>query len=93
MMLRYPGIQNAVLDQEDDQHNIIPGAWRREANMADVENITKGNRDTIAAKKQCEYLKLYNKLPSRCSAMAAVYDLAQPAEIKMPFSGQKKMLF
>ena len=28
MRLRYPGIQNAVLDQEDDQHNIIPGAWR-----------------------------------------------------------------
>ena len=63
MRLRYPGIQNAVLDQEDDQHNIKPGAWRREANMVDVENITKGNRDTIAAKKQREYLKLYYNSP------------------------------
>ena len=59
MRLRYPGIQNALLDQEDDQHVVIPGAWRDEVNMADVEDVRGGNRATIAAKKQRQYLKLF----------------------------------
>ncbi|KAJ8023758.1 hypothetical protein HOLleu_36292 [Holothuria leucospilota] len=28
--MRYPGLQNNNLDQEDDSSNQIPGAWRTE---------------------------------------------------------------
>ncbi len=59
MRMRYPGLQNALLDQEDDQHHVIPGEWRNGANMQDVDNLVRGNQTAIMAKKQKEYLKLY----------------------------------
>ncbi len=59
MRMQYPGIQNALLDQEDDQHHVIPGEWRNGANMQDVNNLVGSNRTTIKAKNQREYLKLY----------------------------------
>ena len=59
MRLRYPREQNAVLDAEDNQHNLVQGAWRQDANRHEVENIRGGNRDTLAAKKQRESLRLY----------------------------------
>ncbi len=55
----YLGLQNALLDKEDNQHHIILGEWRNGANMQDVDNLAGGNRTTIMAKKQREYLKLY----------------------------------
>ncbi len=57
--MRYQGLQNALLEQEDYQHHDIPGEWRNGANMQDVDNRVHGNRTTIKAKKQREYLKLY----------------------------------
>ncbi|KAK3082861.1 hypothetical protein FSP39_007396 [Pinctada imbricata] len=57
MQIRYPGLQNAVLDQEDDNHQVINGAWRNGLNMQDVDNVTGPNRATRAAKSQREYLK------------------------------------
>ncbi len=59
MRMQYPGLQNALLDQEDDQHHVIPGEWRNGANMQDVDNLICGNRTIIMAKKQREYLKFY----------------------------------
>ena len=59
MRIRYPGLQNAALDQEDNEHRLIPGAWRQGRNMADVDNVVCGNRLTRAAKAQREYLKHY----------------------------------
>jgi len=58
MRTRYPHAQNAVLDQEDDNHEVIPGAWRDAANMHDMENI-RGAYVTNEAKKQRLYLKHY----------------------------------
>lgn len=59
MRMRYSAIQNADMDQENANHEIIPGAWRATTNMHDVDNIRGPNRDSTAAKKQREYLKLY----------------------------------
>lgn len=56
---RYPALQDAALDQEDGNHNLIPGEWRQEANMHEVEHIVGPNRDTRAGKRQREYLRLY----------------------------------
>jgi hypothetical protein len=30
MRIRYPGVQNAVADREDDDHRLVPGVWRTE---------------------------------------------------------------
>ena len=59
MRMRYPGLQNSQLDSEDDEHNIIPGSWRETVDMHEMEGVRGPNRDTVAAKKQREYLKLY----------------------------------
>ena len=58
MRLRYPALQNAQLDQEDDDHNPEPGAWRQEGNMHEVQMPGGPNRDMIAGKIQMELLKL-----------------------------------
>ena len=65
MRERY-GAQNlaAAVDQEDDQHNVIPGQWRMHANMYDVEQVAGPNRDNVVGKKQREYLKLYFNSPA-----------------------------
>ena len=59
MRMRYPALQNGAMDAENTNHRIIPGSWRASANMYDVDNIRGSNRDSTAAKKQREYLKLY----------------------------------
>lgn len=59
MRMRYPALQNNDIDVENANHQIIPGAWRATANMHDVDSIKGPNRDSTAAKKQREYLKLY----------------------------------
>ncbi len=64
MCMRYPGHQNALLDQEDDQHHVIPREWLNGANMQDVDNLVCGNRTTIMAKKQRDYLNLYLNSPA-----------------------------
>ncbi len=46
MRIGYLALQNAALDAEDDQLNIIPGDWRNGVQMQDVLNIVGGNRAT-----------------------------------------------
>lgn len=59
MRMNYPTLNIAALDHEDANHDIIPGSWRSDAGMLDVERCGGTNKDTVAAKKQREYLKLY----------------------------------
>ena len=54
MRMRYHALQNAAMDAENTNHQIIPGSWRASANMHDVDNIRGSNRDSTAAKKQQE---------------------------------------
>ena len=63
MRMRYPALQNAQLDVENDTHDLIPGLWRANANMHEVNTVMGPNRDTIAAKKQQEYLSLVMRKP------------------------------
>ena len=64
MRLRHPGQQNILLDQEAENYDLIPGEWRRDANMLEVDQLTAPNMDTMAGKKQREYLKLYFGSPA-----------------------------
>ena len=65
MRMRYPALQNAQLDVENDTHDLIPGLWRANANMREGSTVKGPNRDTmIAAKRQREYLRLYFNSPA-----------------------------
>lgn len=64
MRIRYPGLQNAVLDMDDANHQVVPGTWRNQANMQDMENLPRGNRTTRAAKAQRLYMKHYVNSPA-----------------------------
>ena len=64
MRTRYPGLQNAAVDREDDQHNVIPGAWRTGRNMQDLHTVRGPNRASTVAKRQRLLLKHYVNSPA-----------------------------
>ncbi|XP_068726261.1 uncharacterized protein [Montipora capricornis] len=60
MRTRYPGVQNVLLDREDEDHNVIPGEWRKERRiMADLAAIRAPNTASRNAKRQRLLLKHY----------------------------------
>ena len=63
MRVRYPGDQNLLMDQEDDDHQVILGNWRDGVNMDDMQMTRGGNVDTFDAKQQRLYLKHYVNSP------------------------------
>ena len=48
-----------MLDREDEEGNVVPGEWRNNIQLADIDNVRGGNIATHAGKKQRELLKLY----------------------------------
>ncbi|XP_041366787.1 uncharacterized protein LOC121381526 [Gigantopelta aegis] len=64
MRTRYPGHHQALVDQEDANGNLIPGNWRRNANMHDMEQARGPTRESTKAKQKREYLKLYFNSPA-----------------------------
>ena len=64
MRERYPNLQNADLDIEDNQHNVRPGAWRTDAVMREVEAAGRGPRQTAEGKRQRVYLMKYFNSPA-----------------------------
>ena len=59
MHTRYPGVQNEVMDREDEDHNVIHGEWRDGRDLPHMTRHLGGNRDTLAAKDQRDTLKAY----------------------------------
>ena len=59
MRLRYPGVQNNDLDQEDEDGNHIPGAWRNDRVLQDVDAVDRGNLPNRDGKRIRTYLKHY----------------------------------
>lgn len=59
----YPGVQNSIMDQEGDDHQVIPGTWRDGLNLDDIQMSRGGNLDTFDAKQQQPYLKHYVNSP------------------------------
>ena len=56
-------IQNIHMNDEDPTHNHIPGSWRQDANLLELDVPQGGNRDTIIAKRQRDYLRAYFNRP------------------------------
>ena len=64
MRIRYPAAQNAVADVEDTNHDMVPGEWRNNFHLADLQRAAGGNRITKEAKAQREYLMAYYNSPA-----------------------------
>ena len=52
-------IPAGLVDQEDDQHNVIPGAWRNDKSVFKELEATNSRRYSISAKLQRDVLKVY----------------------------------
>ena len=63
MRIGYPALHSGMADEEDDQHNVVPGAWRQLAQLEDMQHVAARNRDTKAGKRQREILKHYFNNP------------------------------
>lgn len=59
MRTRYPGVGRNHIDREDQQHRVIPGAWRDMALLTDLPPIRAAARATAEAKEMREYLEQY----------------------------------
>ena len=59
MRLRYPGLQNALLDREADDHQVVPGAWRDDGVLQEVRNVRGASSETRDGKRLRVYLKNY----------------------------------
>ena len=59
MRIRYPGLQNAALDREDPDHQVVPGAWRDERVLEEVRNVRAPSQAAREAKEVRVYLKHY----------------------------------
>ena len=64
MRIRYPNLQNADLDREDGNGQLIPGAWRDIALEQEMEALQRAPRETRAGKIQRVYLKHYYNSPA-----------------------------
>ncbi len=57
MRTRYPGEQNAVMDRQDADHNVIPGEWRQDRRQLDDSWTMSEGPATQVAKRQRDNLK------------------------------------
>ena len=58
-----PALHNGIADVEDDQQNVVPGAWRQLAQLEDVQHVQRGNRGTMAGERQRDTLRHYFNNP------------------------------
>ena len=66
-------LHNAQLDVENDTHDLIPGLWRANANMHEVNTVTGPNRDH-SSKETTRIFKIVLQQSSRIAAVAISYD-------------------
>lgn len=63
---KLPTYTNSLLDRENEQHEFIPGAWRAECNLDDVDPL-QGNHNRMCAKRQreelCDYVNGVGSVP------------------------------
>ena len=58
-----PSLPPGLVDAEDEQHNLVPGAWRAEADLSDLSTVVGGNFSQKVAKIQRLTLKHYLNSP------------------------------
>jgi len=63
MRARYPGLQNAALDAEGEDHVHIPGQWRDDVPLGDLQPMRAPNTGNRVAKEQRVTLEQYYNHP------------------------------
>jgi hypothetical protein len=63
MRERYPGQQARVLDTYDENHNRVPGQWREDHQLDELERQGRGNRATKDGKHLRDTLRAYYSSP------------------------------
>lgn len=66
---RYPGLQNVLLDIEDNDHNVFPGAWGDDKVHEECQLVRGTNVNAGRTKIQRFYLKHYLKQWDWCSRL------------------------
>ena len=64
MRMRYGHLQNSALDTEDENHQLIPGAWRDGGMMQAIGKMKGANRASTEGIQQREYMKQYFNSPA-----------------------------
>ena len=66
MRIRYPTVNNNLVDQEDDQHYLVPGEWRRDVQQLLPLNhaLPRGQYDLKAGSENRKYLTAYINSPA-----------------------------
>ena len=65
LRLRMPAnFRDRNLDREDEDHNLIPGDWRRNADLFPMDGRHQGVRDLEVAKVQRQTLVAYFNSPA-----------------------------
>ena len=59
MRIHHPGEVNNLVDREDGNMNVVPGAWRDNLVMQDLHQARRGALATREARIQRIYLKNY----------------------------------
>ncbi len=57
--LRNPANHINLVDREDEDHNLVPGAWRHTADLTDMEKALRGSEHNKEAKAQRFLLRSY----------------------------------
>ena len=64
MRIRYPRLQNSLLDRDDRSQHLIPGEWRRGRQMQECRVVHGPNRDNHEGKKLHNLLKHWVHSPA-----------------------------
>ena len=64
MRIRYPTMQNALVDNEDDRGNLVEGEWRLDRNMEDTQNVQAHNVANREGKKFRNTIKHWCSSPA-----------------------------
>ena len=64
MRMRYPRLQNRLLDRDDINQHLVPGEWRRGRQMQDCRVVQGPNRDNREGKKLHNLLKHWVNSPA-----------------------------
>jgi hypothetical protein len=74
--MRYPNLQNADLDVEDNNYSLIPGAWREGAVTDEEGAMGRGPRQTVEGKRLRHYLmKHFNSSAGNVLWQVAAIDM------------------
>jgi hypothetical protein len=64
MRIRYPRMHNRLIDREDRNQNLIPGAWRHGRHMRECQFVQGPNRANREGKKLRNLLKHWVNSPA-----------------------------